>query len=1321
MKILYKCIVLISLATILFAQEVRPTVNRVMGCTYVNDINLNEVKFGLDGTTYSEDSWVPALLRVVTEDRQSTISVDVDYSGRNWAFADDKLGKISYGMYNRYCLTEHALPQVTISNLMPEGMNYFEQRTRIHLGVSPTISGNQDIAEVQLFRRDTYVRNGIQVGMPTKLIAVFDKDNFDYYDLLGAEDGTYQYIARAINKYDGVGMAYFSGAFTLLTTSNRITHEFILPNYSNHLSSEMMPLDICGYASILNNCRRDTTYEYKTFNNTGLLQATTSSTKNGYIVRIIDIRVGVVTENISTQNVSLNTTVTVPQVCINNSIPSSFNYKLQFLINASGKSYEYETPLMYWPKSVSILCLNTVFKEMGCTFNVSVSQESLNCKGYYQFPKESNGAVLFHDTTDKNPYYTSGFQDNFGQYEYIPTITYRQSTLPKLLTWGTNFPYTNDVAHQYIIALYYSATPNESIDKCLKLYEKTYLPDDLWNLKYVTNYIPDWGYIQLHELAMPDTGYYYIDIYNTVEGATAETRHYLGEIQLKNWRQYFKIRKEFPLVVPSGNSGQKTIYSALTFHVNFPAKDDYSNIVPGFNYKKASELFSFITSRGVTPYNKYEHAISYSGDKVPILLHYNLGTGGTWSSKENLVTKKDTVNKVIYFKAQAFEVENFGLFVCDDTTPPTVSVLFDGQDYALSANALQNYIVTKSYGERIIEDCGDLSHWAARMWWDTGYTTDTGDMTGALSLITVNVTSYIHYAPPAYNLPSNCFYITLNESIDMRDRKLSFCLKAVTVNNNNISLRYSVKGIPNDNENVSYGLTRPFVLGIVSGNQYVELTVSPSYSKSEGGITSLIDYAPSNIRNINLNLSGDGANEYYFDNVKLKGLLQSYIPTINVDITDNIALKQVNVYVTNKNDGASVYTTSRILDPQTTGDDYEKGYHKKINIVLPVGSPYAGKIQTYGVQVIATDMSGNQQVYNSPWFDCIIPTSSEAQYQLYAPPSSANAQGLAIVQIVSKNSVPTFNFYQNVISDIVKFTVPTASLSFPVFEYTLHYQQDTVVTPQLYICPLDENKWQLNSYYTIVSRNYEQGTVTFRSAMPGYYALFDTTDNVPPTVDILVNGSTIIRDVYTNTLPEVASVISDNIGLAAYSLSVVNAVTSESAYTTTVTLNNPDVAYSAKDLQQTAKPEAKIQGSNQQKTMSVFSANEDASYIVQVSALDVAGNTITRMSSPFRIMFSSGVGDFVYGPNPFDPGKENFQIVLGLEQETDVVITIYTVAGEKIWKYEGTHTGNTKILWDGHNLHGELVANGAYLCFMKVTPKSGGSTERKKFTIAVLK
>jgi len=34
-------------------------------------------------------------------------------------------------------------------------------------------------------------------------------------------------------------------------------------------------------------------------------------------------------------------------------------------------------------------------------------------------------------------------------------------------------------------------------------------------------------------------------------------------------------------------------------------------------------------------------------------------------------------------------------------------------------------------------------------------------------------------------------------------------------------------------------------------------------------------------------------------------------------------------------------------------------------------------------QVVAEDMNGNQQVYTSPWFDCIIPTSSAAQYQLF--------------------------------------------------------------------------------------------------------------------------------------------------------------------------------------------------------------------------------------------------------------------------------------------------------------------------------------------------
>ncbi len=73
-------------------------------------------------------------------------------------------------------------------------------------------------------------------------------------------------------------------------------------------------------------------------------------------------------------------------------------------------------------------------------------------------------------------------------------------------------------------------------------------------------------------------------------------------------------------------------------------------------------------------------------------------------------------------------------------------------------------------------------------------------------------------------------------------------------------------------------------------------------------------------------------------------------------------------------------------------------------------------------------------------------------------------------------------------------------------------------------------------------------------------------------------------------------------------------------------------------------------------------------------------------------------------PNPFRAGRESTLIEYELRQPSNVVITIYNLLGEEVWRksYEAGENGgreeNNVIPWDGKNAAGEIVGNGGYVC-----------------------
>ncbi len=72
-------------------------------------------------------------------------------------------------------------------------------------------------------------------------------------------------------------------------------------------------------------------------------------------------------------------------------------------------------------------------------------------------------------------------------------------------------------------------------------------------------------------------------------------------------------------------------------------------------------------------------------------------------------------------------------------------------------------------------------------------------------------------------------------------------------------------------------------------------------------------------------------------------------------------------------------------------------------------------------------------------------------------------------------------------------------------------------------------------------------------------------------------------------------------------------------------------------------------------------------------------------------------------PNPFRAGKEATLIQYELSQPSNVIITIYNLLGEEVWRksYEAGENGGREdniVPWDGKNASGEVVGNGGYVC-----------------------
>ena len=111
-----------------------------------------------------------------------------------------------------------------------------------------------------------------------------------------------------------------------------------------------------------------------------------------------------------------------------------------------------------------------------------------------------------------------------------------------------------------------------------------------------------------------------------------------------------------------------------------------------------------------------------------------------------------------------------------------------------------------------------------------------------------------------------------------------------------------------------------------------------------------------------------------------------------------------------------------------------------------------------------------------------------------------------------------------------------------------------------------------------------------------------------------------------------------------------------------------------------------------------------------VTVAGAGGDPFTDLrSEPFKI-FNPAVEDILWNsPNPFgEPGKEETQIHFYLEEETGVVLRLYTLLGQLVWSKDISidelrpYVGATYTTpWNGYNDRQMVVLNGVYILIME--------------------
>ena len=103
-----------------------------------------------------------------------------------------------------------------------------------------------------------------------------------------------------------------------------------------------------------------------------------------------------------------------------------------------------------------------------------------------------------------------------------------------------------------------------------------------------------------------------------------------------------------------------------------------------------------------------------------------------------------------------------------------------------------------------------------------------------------------------------------------------------------------------------------------------------------------------------------------------------------------------------------------------------------------------------------------------------------------------------------------------------------------------------------------------------------------------------------------------------------------------------------------------------------------------------------------VRVLDQAEN-VSLISSDEIIVDLDPLGLISNYPNPFNPNSEVTTLVIKSDGATEIELKIYDLFGNLVRELNApTGIAYNQIVWDGRNGKGEMVANGGYICVVKV-------------------
>lgn len=100
------------------------------------------------------------------------------------------------------------------------------------------------------------------------------------------------------------------------------------------------------------------------------------------------------------------------------------------------------------------------------------------------------------------------------------------------------------------------------------------------------------------------------------------------------------------------------------------------------------------------------------------------------------------------------------------------------------------------------------------------------------------------------------------------------------------------------------------------------------------------------------------------------------------------------------------------------------------------------------------------------------------------------------------------------------------------------------------------------------------------------------------------------------------------------------------------------------------------------------------------------------------------VQDFLTGPNPCSPMSSPVTIQYVLSKPADISLYLYSISGELVWSTtvlknaEGGQSGFNKLIWEGKNMNGRVLANGMYILYLRAA--DGVAAVTKKWKLGVL-